>query len=108
MAAATRTACASACKASFEIVCCAQGRRAMTKEVACASPAGVPYPSPFGKGGRRRPGGISFNQRSVNGFQDSRKISIDIAIPETKNQKAGVAEIIVAPHVVGSSSAAGA
>jgi hypothetical protein len=44
----------------------------------------------------------------VNGFQDSRKISIDIAIPETKNQKAGVAEIIVAPHVVGSSSAAGA
>jgi hypothetical protein len=80
----------------------------MTKEVACASPAGVPYPSPFGKGGRRRPGGISFHQRSVNGFQDSRKISIDIAIPETKNQKAGVAEIIVAPHVVGSSSAAGA
>jgi hypothetical protein len=46
--------------------------------------------------------GVSFNQRSVNGFQDSRKIPIDIAIPETKNQKAGAAETIVAPHVIGS------
>jgi hypothetical protein len=43
--------------------------------------------------------GASFNEHSVNRFQDSLQILIDLAVPKTKNMKAGAAQFSI-PRLV--------
>ena len=58
-------------------------------------------PSPFRGGIHGEAGrvGASFNEHSVNCFQDSLQILIDLAVPKTKNMKAGAAQFSI-PRLV--------